>query len=44
MITGSGPHGGDNDPVRTKVLRWATDVARLVGSVFQAVYYGLKIW
>lgn len=44
MITGSGPQGGDNDPVWAKLLRRVTDVARLVGAVFQTVYYGLKIW
>lgn len=43
MITGTGPQGG-NDPVWAKLLRWAADAARLVGAVFKAVYYGMKIW
>ncbi|WP_267883342.1 hypothetical protein [Streptomyces sp. NRRL S-1022] len=43
MTTGTGPEGG-NDPVGAKLLRWATDVARLVGAVLQAVYYGRKDW
>lgn len=41
-ITGSGPHEGGTGPVRTKLHRVA-DVARIVGAVFQVVYYGLKI-
>lgn len=43
VITGTRPNGG-NDPVGTSLLRRATDVARLVGAVLQAVYYGLKLW
>lgn len=43
MITGTRPNGG-NDPVGTSLLRRATEVARLVGAVLQAVYYGLKLW
>jgi hypothetical protein len=43
VITGTNPEGA-NDPVWAKLLRRATDVARLVGAGFQAVYYGLKLW
>ncbi|WP_268834768.1 hypothetical protein [Streptomyces olivochromogenes] len=43
MITGKGPEGG-SDPVWAKLLRRATDVARFVGAVLQAVYYALKVW
>ncbi|MCX4707155.1 hypothetical protein [Streptomyces sp. NBC_01373] len=39
-----GPQNGGKEPVWTKLLRQAADAARLVGSIFQAVYYGLKIW
>jgi hypothetical protein len=34
----------DRESVWAKLLRRAADVARLAGSVLQAVYYGLKIW
>ncbi|MFF7763972.1 hypothetical protein [Streptomyces griseorubiginosus] len=44
MITGSGPHDGGNEPVWARLLRRAIDVVRLVGAIFQAIYYGLKIW
>ncbi|MEU0289290.1 hypothetical protein ACPCAJ_34140 [Streptomyces griseoincarnatus] len=44
MITGANPQEG-KDPVWAKLLRWAADAARLVGAVFQAVYYyGRKDW
>jgi hypothetical protein len=37
------PEGG-KESVWAKRLRRAADVARLAGSVMQAVFYGLKIW
>ncbi|MFF8432447.1 hypothetical protein ACF07Y_46515 [Streptomyces sp. NPDC016566] len=43
MITGTSPEEG-KDPVWAKLIRRATDVARLVGAVLQAVYYGRKDW
>jgi hypothetical protein len=42
--TGTQPPTGGQEPVWAKLLRWAADAARLVGSGMQAVYYGLKIW
>ncbi|WP_157876347.1 hypothetical protein [Streptomyces sp. Root264] len=42
--TGTDPQDGGKEPVWTKLLRRAADVARLVGAIFQAVYYALKIW
>lgn len=41
--TGSDPYERGTGPVRTTLHRVA-DVARIVGAVFQAIYYGLKIW
>ncbi|MER5511552.1 hypothetical protein ABT052_40505 [Streptomyces sp. NPDC002766] len=43
MCTGDSSPKGSEDPVWEKLLRRATNVARLVGAVFQAVYYGLKL-
>ncbi|MFD4505322.1 hypothetical protein [Streptomyces sp. NPDC058457] len=43
MLTGTSPEGGD-DPVWVKLLRRATDVARFVGAVLQAAYFGRKDW
>ncbi|MCG0065987.1 hypothetical protein L0F81_22265 [Streptomyces tricolor] len=42
--TGKVPPEGGGASVWAKLLRWAADAARLVGSGMQAVYYGLKIW
>ncbi|MFF4542216.1 hypothetical protein [Streptomyces aureus] len=44
MITGTSPEDGRNDPVWARLIRHVTYVVRLVGAVFQAVYYGLKVW
>ncbi|MFJ5646382.1 hypothetical protein [Streptomyces sp. NPDC093223] len=38
------PPEGGREPVWMKKLRWTADAARLVGSIFQVIYYGLKIW
>ncbi|MGW2725114.1 hypothetical protein [Streptomyces sp. NPDC001492] len=43
-ITGNGPHEGGPEPVRTTFLHRAADVARIVGAIFEVVYYALKIW
>ncbi|MGW3100040.1 hypothetical protein ACWDCC_42120 [Streptomyces sp. NPDC001102] len=43
MRTGVSSHEGSDDSVWAKLLRRGTDVARLVGAVLQAVYYGLKL-
>ncbi|MEW2615013.1 hypothetical protein AB0937_33495 [Streptomyces sp. NPDC047880] len=42
--TGAEPPKGGKESVWAKRLRQAADAARLVGSMMQAVYYGLKIW
>lgn len=41
---GAEPPTGSRESVWAKQLRRAADAARLVGSIMQAVYYGLKIW
>ncbi|MEU3248938.1 MULTISPECIES: hypothetical protein [unclassified Streptomyces] len=44
MITGTESRDAGDGSVWAKRIRRVTDAVRLVGAVFQAVYYGLKLW